>query len=114
MLNSEIAKVAYELNRAYCSAIGETVGPAWDDAEMEDRLALSQAVNFHRHSTLSFAESHELWMKHKIEAGWQWGANKDTRHKLHPCLVHWNALPQSQRLKDVLFTTIVKLLRDAD
>jgi hypothetical protein len=112
MLNSEIARVAYELNRAYRSSIGEKEGPAWDDCEHEEQLALTRAVNFHRHSTLSFAESHELWMAHRKEAGWNWGPVKDTSQKLHPCMVHWNALPQSQRVKDVLFTTIVKLLRD--
>jgi hypothetical protein len=53
-------------------------------------------------------------MKHKIEQGWKWGAYKDTKFKLHPCMVNWNALPQSQRVKDVLFTTIVRLLRDID
>jgi hypothetical protein len=112
MLNSEIAKIAYEVNRAYRAAISEDPGPAWDDADIELQRSMSHAVNYHRHVTLSFADSHELWMKHKIEEGWKWGAQKDTKHKLHPCLVNWNALPQSQRVKDVLFTTIVRLLRD--
>jgi len=112
VLNSEIARVAYELNRAYQAAIGEKEGPAWDDCEHQERDALARAVNFHRHSTLTFAESHELWMKNRKEEGWTWGAQKDAKHKLHPCMVHWNALPTSQRVKDVLFTTIVKLLRD--
>jgi hypothetical protein len=114
MLNSEIAKVVYEVNRAYRAAIQEDPGPAWEDKDIDSKKAMSHAVNYHRHITMTFCDAHELWMKHMIEQGWKWGAQKDTKHKLHPCLVNWNALPQSQRVKDVLFVTLVRLLRDID
>jgi hypothetical protein len=114
MLNSEIAQVCYEVNREYQAALSETPGPAWEDLDTEAQRHLAAAVNTHRHLTLTFQESHELWMRNMIGMGWQWGAQKDTTHKLHPCLVHWGALPQSQRIKDIIFVTLIKLLRDKD
>lgn len=114
MLNSEIARIVYELNRAYRAAISEREGPAWADLPQRQKDELARAVNFHRCNTVSFEASHEMWLKARSEEGWKWGPQKDERFKLHPCMVNWRALPTSQRVKDVLFVTLVKLLGDSD
>lgn len=52
-------------------------------------------------------QSHEGWMQFKIDNGWTFGPVKDEVLKQHPLLVPYNELPESQKLKDHLFSAIV-------
>ncbi len=56
------------------------------------------------------AESHAGWCEFKYNHGWVYGPTKDETLKQHPCLVPYDELPPSQRLKDHLFVAIVRAL----
>lgn len=43
---------------------------------------------------------HEVWSKSRIEEGWTYGPERDDRLKKHPCLVPYEALPESEREYD--------------
>lgn len=44
--------------------------------------------------------SHDNWMTYKMSHGWVYGETKDPKRKTHPCIVPYEELPESQRLKD--------------
>jgi hypothetical protein len=43
---------------------------------------------------------HKRWMNERIAQGWSYGPKRDNRRKIHPELVDWAALPESERQKD--------------
>jgi voltage-gated potassium channel Kch len=58
-------------------------------------------------------QEHERWMRERIAQGWTHG-ERDNRRKLHPDLVDWTALPESERQKDRdAVLAIPGILRDA-
>jgi hypothetical protein len=48
---------------------------------------------------------HEQWCQHKREAGWQYGTPRDDQQKIHPDLVPWENLPESEREKNTIIIT---------
>lgn len=43
---------------------------------------------------------HEVWAAGRIADGWAWGEVRDDECKLHPCLVPYDELPESEREYD--------------
>jgi RyR domain/TrkA-N domain len=43
---------------------------------------------------------HDRWVRERIERGWVQGPFKDVNEKVHPSLVRWEELPESEREKD--------------
>jgi hypothetical protein len=43
---------------------------------------------------------HEVWSAGRIAEGWQWGEQRDDARKLHPCLVPFDQLPESEKEYD--------------
>ena len=43
---------------------------------------------------------HEVWAKNRIEQGWTLGDKRDDKTKKHPCLVHYEQLPESEKEYD--------------
>lgn len=52
-------------------------------------------------------ELHAEWCRNKAAAGWRRGEFKDAELKIHPCLVPYGELPESERVKDRVFGAIV-------
>ena len=57
---------------------------------------------------------HEVWAAGRIADGWKWGEVRDDEHKLHPCLVSYDELPEIEKDYDrrtalATLKTIVKL-----
>jgi hypothetical protein len=103
-----IARVAHEVNRAFCQSIGDHSQPAWEDAPNWQRSSACNGVEAHlKDPTLTPAQSHELWMEQKLREGWVFGEVKDPNAKTHPCMVPYEQLPQEQRSKDFLFRGVV-------
>ena len=46
------------------------------------------------------ANVHEVWSAGRIAEGWQWGEQRDDARKLHPCLVPYDQLPESEKEYD--------------
>ncbi len=44
--------------------------------------------------------THELWAAQRLSQGWSHGPQRDDTRKLHPCLVPYEQLPESEREYD--------------
>jgi hypothetical protein len=111
----KIARVAHEVNRAYCEAIGDDSQPAWEDApdwQVQSAIRGAQMHLSNPHATP--ADSHNSWLKEKELDGWAYGEVKDPDKKLHPCFRPYEELPLEQRVKDFLFRGVVHAMRDTD
>lgn len=111
MQTEDIARVAHEINRAYCLAIGDASQPAWEDAPDWQKESAVRGVEFHQSNPDAGPEaSHENWMADKSEDGWRYGPAKNPEAKEHPCMVPFGELPEQQRAKDFLFRAVVHSL----
>ena len=112
-----IAKVAHEINRAYCAALGDETQAAWEDAPEWQRQSAIAGVEMHLANPDATPEqSHESWLAQKLADGWVYGEVKDAEKKQHPCCVPYDQLPPEQKAKDYLFRAAVhqcKALIDA-
>lgn len=112
-----IAKVAHEINRAYCAALGDETQVAWEDAPEWQRASAVAGVEMHLANPDATPEqSHESWLAQKLADGWEYGEVKDAHKKQHPCCVPYDQLPPEQKAKDYLFRAAVhqcKALIDA-
>jgi hypothetical protein len=107
-----IAKVAHEVNRAYCQALGDMSQPSWEDAPEWQRTSAINGVKHHlANPDTTPEESHAVWLKEKLDTGWKWGAVKNPETKEHPCCVSYHALAPSDKAKDYLFRAIVRQLK---
>jgi len=109
----EIARVAHEINRAYCLALGDDSQVAW---ELSPKWQIKSAVNgvlFHLENPNAGPDaSHESWAREKHADGWVYGEVKDAEKKEHPCMVPFSHLPKEQQVKDHLFRQVVHSLKD--
>ena len=111
MNNEQIAKVAHEVNRAYCEALGDSSQTAWENAPQWQKDSAINGVEFHRNNPKAGAEhSHNEWLEEKRCTGWKYGKIKNEIKKEHPCFVPYNELPVEQQAKDYIFRGIVHAL----
>jgi hypothetical protein len=108
----DIARVAHEVNRAYCRSIGDDSQPAWLDAPDWQRSSAVNGVQFHLDNPDATPEqSHESWLAQKRAEGWSYGVYKDPVQKIHPCFCAYHELPLEQRTKDYLFKAVIDSMR---
>ena len=113
MKKQDVAKVAHEINKAFCESIGDYSQPSWKDAPKWQKDSAINGVQFHiDHPKASPSASHEQWLKQKKEEGWRYGKVKNAEKKEHPCFVAYEKLPVQQRSKDYLFKQVVHSLKN--
>lgn len=106
-----IARVAHEVNMAYCEGLGDKTQTTWEQALRWQQESAIEGVKLHLENPhAGAAASHESWMKHKLKDGWTYGRVKDPIKKEHPCLVPFCDLPQEQKLKDFIFRGVVRAI----
>jgi len=44
--------------------------------------------------------AHDNWARQRMAAGWRWGAARDDARKLHPSLIPYKELPESEKIYD--------------
>lgn len=107
-----VAKVAHEINRAYCHSIGDNTQPDWENAPDWQKQSAINGVNFHLGNPDAGASaSHDNWLEEKKQAGWKYGEVKNEFKKEHPCFLPYEKLPVSQKSKDYLFKQVVHSLK---
>lgn len=103
----DTAKLSHEVNRAICQCFGDDSQPPWDQAPSWQQGSAIAGVKFHHaNPDAGPAASHNEWMRVKREDGWVYGFKKDPERKTHPCMVEYDLLPASQRVKDYAFRVI--------
>lgn len=108
----QIALVCHNVNKAYCTALGDLSQAEWELAPEWQRQSAINGVKAHIDSGLTMLpeDSHISWMKQKVSEGWIYGPVKDAEAKTHPCMVPYEKLPVHQKVKDYLFREVVHTL----
>ncbi len=106
------ARAAHEINRAYCSALGDCSQVPWDEAPGWQKESARKGAALHLSGDASPAASHEAWLEEKARAGWKYGPVKDPAKKEHPCFLPFEDLPREQQAKDHLFRAAVLAARE--
>lgn len=53
--------------------------------------------------------AHDIWAELRMNDGWRYGPARDDVRKLHPCLVRFEEMPESDRAYDrAMLTEILK------
>ena len=103
------ARIAHELNRAWCVLNGDLSQASWDQAPQWQRDSAVMGVRaIAQNPQLTPEDSHIGWVEHKFSEGWNYGPEKDSAAKLHPCMRPYAELPPAQRVKDTLFGAAVR------
>jgi RyR domain-containing protein len=112
MLSDEaIARVCHEANRALQNELGEPCpSEPWDTLPLTVRASLIRAVAAVVPGRTP-EEQHNLWMRDRIDAGWVHGPVRNEAAKEHPCLVDYEHVSMGDRLKDMVFLSLVGVLR---
>lgn len=102
------AKVAHEVNRAYCIGLGDDSQAPWDEAPQWQRNSAVLGAEFTLDNPdAGDSASHDSWLAEKARDGWVHGEVKDPEAKTHPCIVPFDELPLEQQTKDALFRATV-------
>ena len=113
MDRTEIARVAHEINRAYCASLGDDSQPSWGNAPDWQKASALAGVDMHLANPDATPEnSHESWLAQKTAEGWKYGPVKDAEKKEHPCFLPYSELPPEQKAKDYLFRAVVHAMKD--
>lgn len=68
MTIEQIARVAHEVNRAYCEAIGDDSQTPWEDAPDWQRESAIAGVEAHRDNPdMTPEDSHDSWLEQKAK-----------------------------------------------
>lgn len=85
----DIARVAHEINKAYCQAIGDNSQPSWEDAPQWQKDSAVNGVEFHLNNPNSQPQdSHANWLESKRIDGWKYGPLKDPQKRNILALFH--------------------------
>lgn len=108
---NDIARLAHEVNRAFCASIGDHSQVAWHEAPEWQRQSAVSGVRFNiGNPDAPPSATHDNWLRDKAADGWVYGLVKDPAKKEHPCMVPYDHLPPEQRTKDYLFQAVVRAL----
>lgn len=112
MQPEQIAEICHAANRGLQSAApspGIPVAAEW--ADLDERMQSSILSGVHGvQDGKTPEESHDAWCDFKRADGWVYGSEKNADLKTHPCLVPYDELEESDRIKDSLFAAIVHVL----
>lgn len=107
----EVARVAHEVNRAYCISIGDHSQQPWEKApQWQQKSVVKGVLNIAQNPDVGPGDSHSSWLQEKEADGWTWGPDKNPELKQHPCMLPFNHLTLEQQIKDHLFVGTVKAL----
>lgn len=108
----DIARVCHEVNRAYCTAIGDNSQFPWEESpQWQKDSAAAGVMAVFNNPNQKPEDSHAGWFAHKQAEGWVYGPVKDPSTKQHPCMIPYEQLPVEQRIKDYLFIAVVNSLK---
>lgn len=105
-----IAVAAHEVNRVYCKHYGDNSLLPWEDTPEGIKASARAGVIFYINNQCTPEEQHAEWVRFKKDHGYVYGPVKDDFKKTHPCLVPYSELPASQRAKDGLFQSSIKVM----
>lgn len=107
-----IAIACHEANKAFCEYNNDFSQKHWEESPQWQKDSAVNGVKFAMANPNSTPEDmHNNWLALKMTEGWTYGEVKDAEKKTHPCMVAYKSLPSFQKKKDLLFKTIVNILK---
>lgn len=111
LTQTKVARVAHEVNRAYCQSLGDLSQPKWEEAPEWQRSSAIKCVEFHiLNPKAGPEEAHKSWMEQKIKEGWTYGSIECHIKKKHPYLIPYDELPKEQHVEYCIFRAAVHAL----
>lgn len=111
LLLEAAARVAHEVNRAYCLTLGDESQAPWEATPEILKDSVRSGVKMVlKEPWRTPEESHNSWMTYKLKEGWRYGPEKDLSAKEHPCLLPYSELPPEQKMKDENFLMAVRMV----
>ena len=108
----ELAKLAFEQNRAYCRAMGDDSIKEWHKAEDKQRKgAIYGVVYLLRTPNVNAGSLHQGLYRQLVAAGYSQGDTIDHEHKTHPGCLPFEQMPEDFRTKAVLFANLVEQMK---
>ncbi len=103
-----LAKLCHESNRVFCQSIDDDSQPSWEAApDWQKDSAFDGVRNLIKNPAFTAQQMHENWVRHKTADNWIYGDKKSEKYKTHPCLVRYELLSESQKVKDHIFRSVV-------
>jgi ryanodine receptor 2 len=65
-----------------------------------DTSAVSLPAELHELTERLAENTHDMWAAQRVREGWSYGPARDDRKKLHPSLVPYDQLPESEKEYD--------------
>ena len=65
-----------------------------------DTSGVTLSEDLRRLTELLAKNAHDNWAKQRLADGWTFGPQRDDARKLHPCLVPYDQLPESEKEYD--------------
>lgn len=102
-----IAQACHESNKVICEMLGDYSQVHWEQASEQIKASAISGVRFYLERRCTPEEQHAEWRRFKAEQGYVYGEVKDDVAKTHPCMVEYDQLPATQRIKDVIFQNTI-------
>lgn len=111
----QIARICHSANLTYSRENGEGEQKRWGRiSEGEQNSVIDGVKYFIEMGRPTPQQMHANWLRFKTSENWKYGIMKNAITKEHPCMVPYEDLPADQRLKDELFSAIVRVLTQDD
>lgn len=106
---NQIAKTCHIVHTTFSQAIGHGTQPSFDEvSEAHKNTIISSIEKILSGEITSPMQSHDNFVKEKLEAGWKHSDEYSIENKTNPRLVPFSELPNSNRIKEELFFNTVK------
>jgi hypothetical protein len=106
---AKIAEQAHNVNNVWTKEVGNDTRPEWHTLSQEDKEHYIHAVANAIDSKLeSPQEAHKQWSTWMLAQGWEFGEQYDREGKKHPNLRPYDQLPETEKVKDILFIAVCK------
>lgn len=103
------ARTAHQVNNAMRSFFTEPYNVDWDDLDDDSKhRALLGVAKVTENPDITPKECHQAWIESMAARGYKYGENIDQVKMEHPAMVTYTKLPEAQKLKTILFISIVK------
>lgn len=113
---AEVARILNEMTRLIPRPDG-SLPLHWEELTDEQRNSAIEAVkDITNHDALFFELLdwepylfHDVWVKGNEHDGWVYGETYCPINKTHPCMVAFDELPDSEKFKDEIWATVMRM-----
>lgn len=109
-LAEKIAQVAYAAIQEWCVVTKQEFNVPWAhlSPDYQNHIKVVVARAFTAMEVPTAKELHARCLAEGINAGWTHGDHVDRKKKTHPDILPWEKLSFDQRMKDFLFSNILR------